>query len=373
MSEVGNKIKQVFAGITNFLILCTLMLCLMTCGKRIKIVKEEPVRQIISFSVNLSSTEKGYKPLTLYCDSVSYSINYKNITYARYGNEEALINNMYDEINDTIPIVFNVNKGNVKFNDKLCLTYPFYEKNEKKRGWYNLIVCDSIPTSLTYSQNDKEVKYNVISYTISKKAPTWNDNYPEMMYYSETDEYLKMEVDDQNFDTNVDGLNEKEVSEIPQSIIKEVPNGFSILHISYGDLNGDKINDAVIALENVTDLNTKLQILFGQKDKNFLQHKMLDVPINVRSCRETYIKIDNGTLEITNAKWECGPHGSHYTYTDVFEYSPSDKQIFITENYLLYQNVLYSENAENNVDEEIEDHTKYVAKITIEDYHKSKQ
>jgi hypothetical protein len=41
---------------------------------------------------------------------------------------------MYDEINDTIPVVFNVNVGNVKYNDKLCLTYPFYEKDKKDYG-----------------------------------------------------------------------------------------------------------------------------------------------------------------------------------------------------------------------------------------------
>jgi hypothetical protein len=67
----------------------------------------------------------------------------------------------------------------LKYGSKLCLTYPYYEK-EEKRGWYKLVVCDSIPQDLIFSDDNKEIKYDVVSYTLSKRAPVWQDEHPNM-------------------------------------------------------------------------------------------------------------------------------------------------------------------------------------------------
>jgi ribosomal protein S6 len=256
---------------SKFLIVSVLSLCFVSCGKGIKIAKEEPVRKIISYSIYLKPTEKGHKSLMMYCNSEGTSINYENLTFVRYGNEEELRNNWYNGVVDTIQVVFNAVSGNIKHNDKLCITYLYYEKNEKNRGWYTLIVCDSVPTSLTYERNDKKVKYDVVSYTICKNAPLWNDTYPDMMYYPETDEYYKAKDDESENYIN-DGFDD--ISKIPPSIIQYVPNGYSIVDIVFGDLNDDKIDDAAVILENTDTYNTKLQILFGKGNNTFLFHEL---------------------------------------------------------------------------------------------------
>jgi hypothetical protein len=329
-------------------VLGVLTLFLVACESK---VKEEPFRSIISFSINLNPTGKGYKPLTMYCDNVCPFIDYEQITYVRYGDEEELRNNEYNEVKDTIYVHFN-EANNMKYNDKLCKTYTYYEK--KSDGWYTLIVCDSVPITLNFSNNKKKVKYNTVSYTESKKAPTWNDEY--------------LETDKSDSGTFWDfGI--YDISKISQSIINEVPNDYSIVHIVYGDLNEDKIDDVVLVLENAYNYNTKLQVLFGHDNSTFSQYKLFDFDIRLRGCVDNAISIKNGILEQTAAKWGCGKHGSHWTYTDYFKYSVSDNKIYLIENYLLYQT---DYNQGGFIYDEIENYTTYVKKISIEDFYTSK-
>ncbi|MDR1762153.1 MAG: hypothetical protein LBR55_06860 [Bacteroidales bacterium] len=348
---------------SKLFIISVLALFFVSCVKGIKIAKEEPVRKIISYSIYLKPTEKGHKPLMMYCNSEGTFINYENITFVRYGNEEELRDNWNNGVVDTIQVVFNAGAGNIKHNDKLCVTYPYYEKNEKNRGWYTLIVCDSVPTSLTYERNDKKVKYDVVSYTICKNAPSWNDTYPDMLYYPETDEYYKTKDDESDNYVN-DGFDD--ISKIPPSIIQCMPNEYSIADIVFGDLNDDKIDDAVLVLENPDTYYTKLQILFGKGNNTFYQYKILDCNIRSRGCEETYIGIKDGVFKRETGKWACGMHGSHWTLAEYFKYSPADNQMYLIDYYLLSQ----EPNQYGDYDE-VEYYTKYLEKTSIEEYYKS--
>jgi hypothetical protein len=266
------------------------------------------------YSIRLSPSKKGYKPLTIFFKDDEYAKK----TYVRYIDKN-------DKYMDEIPLQYSHSETTFVHTYHEVEEYYFNEIIDGKiNGKYrfNTDVQD-ILESISYIDTDgKEYGYNVHSYTLGEKRKRrlamW-DNY----------EWAEDSLD----------IREERTKNIPQSVSKFIPSDYTVLDIVYGNLNFDKFQDAIMVLKNKKedtrlaqdlDSNEKrpLLLLIGQPDNTYKQVKRSDNTVigyvsGIADNSYQGITIGNGIFYIDYS------YAGGYTETVTIRYSKSEDNWFL--------------------------------------------
>ncbi len=312
-------------------ILLLLLLSMAACGKKPTLATEEPVRRIARFSIDFTPVERGYKPMTMYCNSAAMEMDFSNISFVRYGTPQELLDKMWAETNDTIPVRPSWSVGNKMHDGRLCDTYHFGELDGS--GRYTLFVSDGTPCGVAFSNDSRQVNYRAESYTITKSAPSYSED-SRPYYYPESDEYYWPET---AWDEEYEDANSKNTASgaVPKSIVTHLPEGASLEYLSYGDLNGDGLDDAVAAVER-DDKQFESEpltiLIFWGGNGGYTYYMTVESDLIGDSRNSHNVRIRHGLIELTHTGYGGQGFGL-WGETEYLEYSSSDGCFFLSKSH----------------------------------------
>lgn len=132
----------------------------------------------------------------------------------------------------------------------------------------------------------------------------------------------------------------QQVQRVPKAIAVHIPKGYQVLHTAFGNLNLDKVGDAIVVLKSpqedtATDMEhpvrRPLLILLGSKNGNYTLGFRNDKTVYCNSCGGVMgdpfnaVTIKNGYFTVEH----YGGSSWRWTHYITFKFNPADKRFYL--------------------------------------------